>query len=160
MATDYFLKLDGITGESQDAKHKGEFDLLSWSWGASNPTAVGGTGIGSSKAAVSEFSFSKYVDIGSPNLMLNCLSGKHIPTASITVRKAGENPVEYLKIKLSDVMISSFNVGASAGDGDRVQESVSIAFAKIDFVYTQQTATGGAGGSANAGWDVVANQKS
>ncbi len=39
MAVDYFLKIDGIAGESTDDKHKEWIDVLSFSWG--DPRAPG-----------------------------------------------------------------------------------------------------------------------
>src|SRR5215831_10842790 len=102
MAVDMFLKLDGIEGESKDHKHAGEIELLSFSWGVSNSSQVGcaGGGGGAGKANFSSFSFMKRVDSATPQLMLSCATGEHIKSGLITVRKAGEKPVEFLKIKL------------------------------------------------------------
>ena len=35
-AADYFLKIDGVDGESIDDKHKGSIELESFSWGATH----------------------------------------------------------------------------------------------------------------------------
>ena len=78
MAYDSFLKLEGVTGESQKDKHKGEIELHHFSWGAANPTTVGkGSGMAAGKVALSDFSISKVTDKSSPTLFLNCCSGKH-----------------------------------------------------------------------------------
>jgi type VI secretion system secreted protein Hcp len=106
---DAFLKLDGIKGESADAKHKGEIDISSFSWGLSQ-TGVSGTGGGggAGKVKVHDISFTKKTDASSPLLFLNCANGAHIKEASFVVRKAGGAQLEYLKIKLTDVLVSSY----------------------------------------------------
>src|SRR5262245_21929107 len=102
MAVDMFLKLDKIDGESADKAHKGEIDVLAWSWGASNSgSAHMGGGAGAGKVNVQDISFTKYIDKSSPSLFLSCANGKHIPTATLVVRKAGEKPLEYLKLELT-----------------------------------------------------------
>src|ERR1700712_938232 len=112
-----FLKLEGITGESKDSVHKGEIDVLAWSWGMSNAgTAHVGGGAGAGKVSVQDLTFTKDVDKGTTVLSLACCNGKHFKQAMLTVRKAGENPLEYLKIKMENLLISSVSSGGSHGD--------------------------------------------
>jgi type VI secretion system secreted protein Hcp len=160
MAMDMFLKIAGIAGESRDKKHGGEIDVLSWSWGISNSgSAHHGGGAGSGKCNVQDFSFTMYVSKGSPELALFCCSGKHIDEATLTVRKAGENPLEYLIIKFTDLMITSYQTGGAASGDDRLMESVTLNFAKFDVQYTVQTAKGGAGDKCIAAFDIAGNVK-
>src|SRR6201982_4272321 len=99
MAVDMFLKINGVDGESQDDKHKKEIDVLAWSWGVSNSgSAHVGGGAGAGKANVQDLSFTKYIDKSSPDLMLGACNGKHYDNALLTVRKAGEKPLEYRKV--------------------------------------------------------------
>ena len=77
---------------------------------------IGGGG-GTGKASVQDLSFTKRMDKSSTPILLACCNGKHFPEASLTVRKAGEKPVEYLKVKLEQVLISSVSTGGS-GNGD------------------------------------------
>jgi len=108
MAFDAFLKLDGIKGESLDSKHKGEIDILSFAFGAAQTgTQASGGGGGAGKVQIFDMNFVKKVDASSPLLFLNCASGTHIKEANLTVRKAGGQQLEYLKIKLTDVLVSS-----------------------------------------------------
>ncbi len=110
-AVDYFLKIDGITGESTDDKHKGEIDVMSFSWGATNPvTALAGGGGGAGRVQLQPLRIAKTTDSSSPNLFLKCASGAHIKHAVLTARKAGEQPIEFLKITLSDVLVSSYQL--------------------------------------------------
>src|SRR5258707_2678274 len=106
MAVDMFLKIDDIKGESKDSKHKDEVDVLAWSWGMSQSgtTHTGGGG-GAGKVSVQDISVIKYVDKSSPVLQLACCNGKHFKEALLTVRKAGETPLEYLKITMKEVII-------------------------------------------------------
>ena len=131
MAVDMFLKLEGITGESRDNKHRGEIEILSFSWGASNPTARScGGGGGSGKVNISDLSIMKKIDVATPQLLQHCVTGKHISEGQITVRKAGEKPVEYLQIKMNDILISSSQSGA--GGATEPMESVSLNFTKFE----------------------------
>ena len=95
MAVDFFLKIEGIPGESKDGKHTGEIDVLAFSWGLSQ-TGIGNTGGGSGagKANFQDLSFTHHVDVASTALMYHCASGKHIPSATLVARKAGEKPLE------------------------------------------------------------------
>lgn len=160
MAFDIFMKIKGIEGESQDAKHKNEIDVLAWSWGVSQAGSFGaGGGGGAGKVNVQDLSFTKYIDKSSPDLMLHCCSGKHIPETILVCRKAGgDNPLEYLTIKLTDVLVTSVSTGGSGGE-DRLTENVSLNFAKVNVDYKEQTAKGGVGATPKMGWDVKANQK-
>lgn len=159
MAVDMFLKLDGIKGESQDAKHAGEIHIESFSWGLSQTgvSGVGGGG-GAGKVNVHDLSVTKYVDKASCDLMYSCASGKHIPSGLITVRKAGEKPLEYLKIKLTDILISSVQE-AGHGGGDLMSETISLNFAKFQVDYQEQKPDGSGSPAGSMGWDVKANQK-
>jgi type VI secretion system secreted protein Hcp len=155
---DAFLKIDGIKGESQDDKHKGEIDIMSFSWGLSNAGEVTGSGIGSGKVSFQDIHFVKKTDASSPLLMLNCAGGNHIKEANFVVRKAGGTQLEYLKIKLTDVLISSLKPGGSAGA--LPTEQLSINFSKVEMTYQPQGADGKAqGGPILAGFDVKANKK-
>jgi len=159
MAVDMFLKVGDLKGESKDSVHKGEIDVLAWSWGMSNSgTSHTGGGGGAGKVNVQDLSFTKYIDLSSPDLMLACCNGKHFPTAMLIVRKAGESPLEYLKIKLTEVLVTSVSTGGSGGE-DRLTENVTLNFAKVNLDYVEQTDKGGTGGTPKMGWDIAANKK-
>lgn len=151
MAVDCFLKIDGIQGESTDAKHKDQINVLSWSWGETLATAAGGKG----KVSVQDFSFSKAVDKASPKLMLACASGQQIKDAVLSCRKAGGSQ-DFLKITLTEVAITSYEI-ADAAAVDPTDQFV-LRFAKIQFDYVQQKPDGTMGASAEAGWDVKNNK--
>jgi type VI secretion system secreted protein Hcp len=159
MAIDMFLKLDGIKGESKDDKHKDEIHIESFSWGMSQTGAMGhGGGGGAGKVNIHDISISKNVDKSSCDLMYACASGKHIASGLITVRKAGEKPLEYLKIKLTDILISGVQESGS-GHGDQVGEAVTLNFAKFQVDYQEQKPDGTGSPAGSMGWDIKANVK-
>jgi type VI secretion system secreted protein Hcp len=160
MAVDMFLKLGKIEGEASGDGHKGEIDVLAWSWGLSNSgSAHMGGGGGSGKVNVQDLSFTKYIDKSSPDLMLHCCNGTHLPEAKLTVQKAGgDKPLDYLKITLQDLLVTSVSTGGSGGE-DRLTENVTLNFAKVKVEYTEQTEKGTAGAKPAMGWDVKLNKK-
>jgi type VI secretion system secreted protein Hcp len=158
MAVDIFLDLEGIKGESKDGKHAETIDVLSWSWGMSQSgTAHMGSGAGAGKVSVQDINFTHYIDKASPTLMLFCCNGKHIANGMITVRKAGEKPLEYLKIKLTDILISG--VQEAGHGGATLSESVTINFAKFHLEYLEQKPDGSGVPGGEMGWDVKSNTK-
>jgi len=159
MAVDMFLKLDGIKGESKDHKHAGEIHIESFSWGLSQQGNFGTSGGGGAgKVNVHDISITKFYDKTSPALMLHCANGKHIENGLITFRKAGEKPVEYLKIKLKHILISGIQ-HSGHGDGDVLMESLNMNFAKFWVEYTEQKEDGSGVPGGEMGWDVKKNEK-
>ncbi len=159
MAMDMFMKIADVKGEAADDKHKEEIDVLAWSWGfTQSGNAHTGGGAGAGKVNVHDLSFTKHIDKSSPDLYLSCCNGKHLGKAVLTVRKAGENPLEYLIITMEDVIISSISPGGSGGE-DRLAENVSLNFARVKVDYTEQTAKGGEGAKPKMGWDIAKNVK-
>jgi type VI secretion system secreted protein Hcp len=157
---DYFLKIDGIKGESQDDKHKDEIHVSSFSFGVTN-SGTGGSNLGSGggRSNVQDMHFTKVVDAASPNLFFGCATGKHYPNAQVTVRRAGEKPQEYLIYKMTEVYISSISTSGHEGGGI-AQESVSLNFSKVELQYTPQNADGSAGATNTKGYDLKANKGS
>ena len=157
MAVDMFIKIADIEGESSDAKHKKEIDVLAWSWGLSQSgTAHMGGGAGAGKVNVQDLSFTKYIDSASHALILHCSNGKHIKEATLVVRKAGESPLEYIKITLSDLIVSSISTGGSGGE-DRLTENVTLNFAKFKYEYTPQKKDGTGDAAITAAWNIAEN---
>lgn len=157
MAVDMFIKIGKVGGESKDKTHAGEIDVLSWSWGMSQSGSMhGGGGGGSGKASVQDLSLTKYMDASTTELMKACLGGTHIPDALLVIRKAGDKPLEYLKIKLTNVLVSSISTGGSGGE-DRLTENVTLNFEKVNVEYNTQNEKGGKDKPFLVGWDIAAN---
>lgn len=155
---DFFIKIDGIDGEATDDKHKNEIDVLSWSWGGSNSGTFGeGGGSGSGKWVAADFTFNMKVSKASPMLFLANATGKHIPSALLTCRKAsGDKQIEHLKIKLTPVMITAYQTGGS--EGSEMIESVTLNFGRIDITYTGQDGKGGTVAPLNKWYDKELNK--
>ena len=151
-AIDYFLKIDGIQGDSKAEKHKDEIDIESFSWGdtQSGTFAVGGGG-GSGKISMQDFHFTMLVNKASPALFLACAQGDHIKNA-LTCRKAGRDQQEFLKVTMNNVLVSSFQIGGAGGVVPTDQ--ISLNFAKIEVEYQEQDATGKLVGSIKTWFDL------
>ena len=158
MAFDAFLKLDGIEGESTDDAHKGEIEVFSFSWGVTQTgTTGGGGGGGAGKASFQDIHFAQRTSKASPLLFKACATGQHIKKAVLTVRKAGgRQQLEFIKIELEDVLISSYLPSGDTG-GDAPAEEVALNFSKIQFTYTPQKADGSADEAVTAGFDLKGN---
>jgi len=140
-SVDYFLKIDGVPGESTDSKHKNEIDIESWSWGANNAGGVIGGGHGAGKVTMQDFHFSMRINKASPKLMLACATGDHIKEALLTCRRAGKEQQEYLKVKFSDLLVSTYQAGGSGGDIVPVDQ-ISLNFTKVEIAYCSQKPDG------------------
>ena len=159
MAVDMFLKISTIDGETVDSvkvKTK-ECDILAWSWGLSQSgTMAQGGGGGSGKVSVQNLSVTKPVDVGSHAIMLACCNGEHFDTATLTVRKAGKDALEYIVIEMYEVIITSVSTGGSGGE-DKLTENVTLDFAKFNFKYKQQTPKGAGEAFKECKWDTAEN---
>ncbi len=156
--SDFFLKIDGIPGESRAKGHENQIEIHSFSWGATNSGSAARTGgAAAGKVTFSDFSFAKLLDKSSPLLLQAVATGKRVPTVTLFAVRAGEGSQEYMKITLSDVLISSYqNSGASGGGGP--QDSFSVNFAKISFDYKPQKPDGSLDTAVHGGWDLKANK--
>jgi type VI secretion system secreted protein Hcp len=158
-AVDYFIKFDGIKGESADAKHKDEIDVESWSWGETRAGTPGpGGGGGAGKVAMQDFHFVMRLNTASPGLMKACATGQHIKSASLSGRKAGKDQQEYLTFKFHDVLVSSYQTGGSEHADVVPTDQVSFNFAKIEVEYRQQKPDGSPGPSSQFKYDLKANK--
>jgi type VI secretion system secreted protein Hcp len=151
MAVDMYLKLDDVKGEAKGSGHKEEIDILSWSWiAAQQGTGSTGGGSGSGKIESLDIEVKKWVDRASPVLYKYCCKGTHLNEALITVRKAGDTPLEYMKVTLRGIIITGFTTGAVVPGDDRLQETVRLNFKKVFVAYSPQV-KGGAGDAETGG---------
>jgi type VI secretion system secreted protein Hcp len=155
---DYFLKIDGIEGESASDKHKGEIEILSYSWGVSQQqdSSSAGGGADAGKATFQEISFVKNLDKSSPLLFVKTATGEHIKEVVLTGELAGKKGQKFLEIKMTDVLISSYQ--QSGSDGGVPTDSFSLNFAKIEFKYYPMNRDGTLGAPVTGGWDLKENK--
>src|SRR5262245_39424331 len=157
MASDIFAKIGDIKGESIDAKHKDEIEVLTFSWGVTNPgSAATGSGGGGGKANFQDLLIVHNVDRASPLLMQACATGTHLKDATITHRKAGKGQQEYFIVKMNDVVITAVTHGGASDQP--ASESVSLAFAKVDVEYRAQKPDGTLDAGVHFKYDLKANK--
>jgi len=153
MAVDTFLKLGDVKGESQDSKHAGEIDVLSWSWGVSQTGTMSlGGGGGAGKASFSDLNFMHAVDKATPVMLKACAMGDHFADATLVSRKAGKGQQEYLIVKMKEVFVTSVQ---PSGSSEHPTESVSLTFGHVDLEYKPQKPDG----SLDAGIHFIYNIK-
>ena len=159
MNADMFLKIEGVDGEAQDKTHKGEIDVLAWSWGMGNAgSASSGPGTGTGKVRVQNISLTKYIDLATEKLWLSCANGKHFDSATLTMRKSGENPLEYLVFTMEQVMVTSVSTGGGGGE-ERITENITLDFAKFEMEYKSQKKDGTEDKKKKFAWNVAENAK-
>lgn len=154
MAVDMYLKLDDVKGEAKGA-HKEEMDILSWSWvAAQQGTGSQGGGSGTGKVETLDIEIKKWVDRASPNLYKCCCKGTHLKEAIISVRKAGDTPLDYLVVTLRDIIITGFSTGGVVPGDDRLLETVRLNFKKVFVAYAPQEKGGAGGAEAGGGFNL------
>jgi type VI secretion system secreted protein Hcp len=159
MPSDIFAKIGDIKGESFDDKHKGEIEVLSWSWGVTQSgTMAHGGGGGEGKANFNDFNFTHHIDKASPVLLKACATGEHIKEATITVRKAGKGQQEFLIIKMADIIVTGV-APSGAGDGAATAEHVALQFAKVDLEYKPQKQDGSLDAGVHFKYDIKGNKE-
>lgn len=157
MAVDMFLEVEKLAGESQDKTHKDQIQIIGWSWAvAQTGTSATGGGASAGKTEHNDLEVRKVVDRASPVLFEWCSAGQHIGFVNLTVRKAGGEALEYLIIRLEDVLITSFDIGGEPKD-DQIQETIRLNYARASITYTPQEASGAGGGKITGGWNLKEN---
>jgi type VI secretion system secreted protein Hcp len=159
MAVDYFLKLDSVKGESTDAKHKEEIDVLSWSWGVNQTgTSSYGGGSGAGKANFQDVSFVHRIDKASPRLAQICATGEHIKSAQFVARKAGKEQQEYMVWKFTDLLVTAVQPSGSHAE-DMPMETVTLNYSKIEYEYKPQKPDGTLEGGVKFTYDLKQNKQ-
>ena len=158
MAVDMFLKITDVKGESKDSKHSGEIQIESFSWGATQLGASShGTGAGAGKVSMQDFHFVMNNNSASPSLFLFCANGKHLKEATLTCRKAGGKQENFLIVKMSDVLISSYQTGGSSGGGETPTDQISLNYTKIEIDALIQDEKGITKSAGKKWWDMKTN---
>jgi type VI secretion system secreted protein Hcp len=161
MAFDAYLKIAGVDGSATAKNFEKQMEIMSFSWGASNPVTVGtgGSGMGAGKVSLSSFNIMKKSDVASPKLFATCASGDHYDSATVTLNKsAGKEPIPFLKYEFEEVFVESIQWSGSGGGDDTPTESVSFAYGKVTMTYILQTGKGAKGDTVVSSWDQRTNR--
>jgi len=158
-ADQIFLKLDGITGSSTDQRHPGEIELLSYSQAFRNTANFGfGSGAGAGRVSCGDISVLKNIDISSPALIQQVVTGAHIRSGTITFRRAGETPQDYYVVRLTEILIDAIEQVDPVGEPG-INERVSLKASQFRFSFKPQRPDGTLGAEITFGWDCVANRR-
>lgn len=158
MAFDAFLKIDGIVGESRDAKMSGAIDVLSYSFGVAN--SPGGPGGGSAgKPDFTDLSFVVRQSAATVPLLSAVAAGTHHKTGELILRSQdAKSTADFFSVRLTDVVVTSLHEAASTG-GERPADELSLAYSTIAWSYRAQNPDGSLGTPVTGGWDLAQNKK-
>jgi type VI secretion system secreted protein Hcp len=158
ISSEYFLRIDGVRGESMDERHKEEIEVQSFSFAERQaPTSYGSSGDSSSPADMQDFTIVVRTSVASPLLFQACASGKHFKSARFSI---SDGEIDWMTFTLNDVVISSFDISGDRAIGTWPTERLSLSFSKISMHYTQRKVSGKGqkAGEAVGGWDLAANK--
>jgi type VI secretion system secreted protein Hcp len=159
-AVDYYLKIDGVDGESTKKGTENQIEVHSWSWGETNTGSMShGSGGGTGRVSMQDFTFAMTINKATPKLLLACATGEHIKNATLTCREAGKEQHPYLTIKFSDLLNSSYQIGGHKGEDHKPVDHCSFNYTKIEIEYKEQKADGTVGSPVKAGYDLKKLQK-
>lgn len=164
---DYFLKIDGVEGESPDQAYPGYIQLQAWQWAEENSGRWGfGSGGGAGKVEMKDFEFLMVTNKASPKLFLMCATGDHIDEAKLICRKSGAGQQDFMIVTFSNCLVSSFrtvgNIPVNVANNDRSSfvlpvDEIKINFARIEVEYREQRNDGTMGAVIKAGYDLKLN---
>ena len=151
MALGMFLKLDGIAGESTNKGHKDEIEVLSFSWGVTNASAIGNEGRRRSRSTPTDISFVMHTNKATPLLFKACATGRHLKQGTLVIEKAGAEPFAFYKVTLTDILVSSFQTNGE----EELTDQFSLAYRTVKIEETAQTPKGTPGDTIAAAFDFV-----
>lgn len=159
MAVDMYMRVDGVQGESKDSNHRHWTNIQSYAWGATQPGNMAtGSGGGVGKASFSDLHVVAVIDKAAPAVLKYCANGRHLPQVEISVCKAGGTQIEYLRITLSEVLVTSVQQGASK-DSDAVSVDYAFQAANVKKQYWEQTDQGTKGSESVLAWNIKENRE-
>jgi type VI secretion system secreted protein Hcp len=122
------------------------FDVVAWSWGASNSGTThtgGGGGVG--KANVQDLSLTKRLDTNSPKLFRAVVTGEHFE--KVTLTWVGPKGTPTVKIVMEEVLVTSVSTGGTTSE-TALTENVTFNFAKVAYSFDAVTTS----------YDIAANE--
>ena len=142
---DYFLKIDGIEGESQDQSHRGEIRLHDFNLAMTNRGNRAGYSVG--RPYFEDATFSGPIDASYTKLNEACLKNVSVPKVVLTCRKAGKSQYDFLAITFSKVYVTNCRIDTAA---ETPKMEFTLGFARLQVDYREQKQEGGLGGALSA----------
>jgi len=144
MASNMYLKFEDpdVHGARTAPGHAGEIEVLSWSHGFTQPTSPTRSSAGGGtveQANHQNFTFRKYLDSASNEILKLTWSGRQIKKATLSCYRsdgANDREVLYLIVTMDHVIISNYSV--SGGPGDVPVENVSLDYGRVQYTYKDQ----------------------
>jgi type VI secretion system secreted protein Hcp len=150
---DYFLEINGIPGESQDAKQAKSVEVISYAWGVSRPPTTSSTGGSGGKPTLKELTINKRVDVASPTLFRRLAAGQIISSMELIGRKSGATPVIFLRYCFQNVQVTSIEHTGADGAEPAPSEKVTFFYVSVSEQYTRHNADGTIAQTVFAGWN-------
>lgn len=160
-----FLKLGDIKGESTDAKHKDQIDILSFtqSWiNTYEGGAGGGGGAGAGKMQCGAITLMKEIDMSSPLLLKGVATGQHYKDAVISFQSTnsiGRTATDYYTITMDTVFVTELSQ-TDERDPNRIFEKLVLNAQVFTFKFQPQNAKGTFGDPVTFQWDCSQNKGS
>ncbi len=154
-SSSYYLKLDGISGESTSATHKNWSDIESFSWGVTATSS--GPGGSAGKPQFSDFMWTQQLDSSITGLLNNISLGKHIKSAVVdfSTSAGGSKEQTYFKMSFDDILLSSVELAGSNGALPTVSSAFN--YKKVTFDYWLLKPDGTLGAHSTATYDLSKN---
>lgn len=148
-----------INGESTVTGHDKWINVDSMQLGVGRAiSSVGGGGDrDTSNPSISEVTFSKSLDVASPELFMQAICGKSLGKAELHFIQTGGAAAKgqtYLKLEFEEAIVSSYSMSSG---GDRPSESFSLNFTKITYQYDKYDGDKVAAGTAKK-WNIEKNE--
>jgi type VI secretion system secreted protein Hcp len=163
MASVFFLKLDGIDGQSGEKHHEKWVEIISFCHGSFQNVSIERGGDVAGRGELSPFVFVHAVDRATPKLQQYCLTGKKIAKAAFQYCRivVGESTPTY-EVTLENIRVSKTEVktiGTSNGDplAQQPVEEVSLIAGKVTWKVTPIKPDGSRDGAIEASFDQLAN---
>ena len=163
MAYDMFLQIQGIKGDSSDAKHKEQSEVISYHHNIMQARggALSAEGVHTgSRAEHDDFVITKRLDSASPTLSIYCCDGKHIPYIKLELCRAMGEKTVFMTYEFKDGIVASISTLGSGDEDDPIPiEEISFRYGQIEWAYTPTDITGGGKSRAaiRSGWSTMEN---
>jgi type VI secretion system secreted protein Hcp len=149
-ATNYYLRIPNIPGDSAVNNHANDIDVQTFTWGMTNSA---GTATG---AKFTNLTITKFIDPASPLLMSAAAAGTSLGTIVLFAEKPGPSPFEYVRLTIGGAKVTSLKQTGDRASG--ILETVGLAYTKLTLRYAKQSQDGSIGTTIQRCWNLSTQQ--